>query len=456
MTQTPIGDNRVVAFNAHTGQLTLLDADHRRVLEQIRIGVPVADEAVLRDLLVRRFVFDSLGDEERSFQEMCRASLAAFETGAPRHYTFIVNTLCNFACPYCFEPEDSRRSHARLSGAQVDAAFQVIDDAATGPANAGAGPDVEVFGGEPLLPGSRPIVEQICESVRERHGVVSLQTNGYHLAENLDLLRTFDGTLTGVQVTIDGPRGIHDRRRVLRSGRGTFDRIVAAVDALAASDLSIHVSVRINVDAENLPYLPEMAQLYAEHGWSQDERFRFVAAPVDDRSCTLDAQRALVGWRELLEHVLPLSTDAGAGPFDLAVFKPIGWLRRFLAGVRNGDDLSSTFVPRANYCEATALKLFVFHPDGQIYPCPETVGNPTLAIGHYHPSFHIDPARAAPWLASSVLARASCTACPISTLCGGGCTLAAIRRHGGTATPECEEAPELVADYLSRLAPVQS
>jgi uncharacterized protein len=212
--------------------------------------------------------------------------------------------------------------------------------------------------------------------------------------------------------------------------------------------------VRINVDAENLPYLAEMAQLYADHGWTRDERFRFVAAPVDDRSCTLDADQVLVGWRDLFDQVMPLSTDTGGGPFDLAVFKPVGWLRRYLAGVRQGEDLSGSFRPRANYCEATGLKLFVFHPDDQIYPCPETVGNPALAIGRYHPELELDPARTAPWLASSVLARTACTECPIATLCGGGCTLAAIRRHGGTAEPVCEEAPALVAGYLGRLRPV--
>ena len=34
-----------------------------------------------------------------------------------------------------------------------------------------------------------------------------------------------------IQVTLDGPEEIHNKRRPLKGGQGTFDRIVAGIDA---------------------------------------------------------------------------------------------------------------------------------------------------------------------------------------------------------------------------------
>jgi uncharacterized protein len=446
-----LGQGRELVCNGFTGELSVLTGAGARLLADLAgqaaapIGSPVLDT-----LRARRFVFASRAEEEASFAAVCQAAWSEFTAGSPRHYTFIVNTHCNFACPYCFETEVSRAVAQRMDTARIDAAFRVIDRLARDEGTRG-GPEVEIFGGEPLLPGSRPAIEHLLARVRERGGTASLQTNGYHLTRYLDLLARYPATLDSLQVTLDGPREVHDRRRVPRNGRPTFDRIVAAIDALAAADLPVRVSVRTNVDRDNLDCLPALARLYEEKGWTRDPRFVFVAAPVDDRSCTLGPGTTLVGWRELLERVLPLSTDTGGGPFDLAVFKAIGWLRHCLGAVRSGRAVTETFQPRVTYCEAAALKLFVFHPDGRLYPCPETVGSPDLAIGRYDPTFLLDPERAAPWLEHTILTRRACRDCAISTLCGGGCVLAALRRHGRGGEPVCEEAPEVIATYLGQL-----
>jgi len=55
-------------------------------------------------------------------------------------------------------------------------------------------------------------------------------------------------------VTLDGPPEIHDRRRVLHNGLGTFARVAAGIDALLAAQ--IPVNLRVVVDRENLPTLP--------------------------------------------------------------------------------------------------------------------------------------------------------------------------------------------------------
>jgi uncharacterized protein len=277
----------------------------------------------------------------------------------------------------------------------------------------------------------------------------SLQTNGYFLQDNLDFFTGHAHHIGQVQVTLDGPREMHDRRRVLSGGRPTFDRIAAGVDALLATGVPIRVNLRMNVDRENAGALAAMANVYVERGWTRDARCSFVAAPVDNRCGTVANPSSLLRWDELFALLQPLSTDGGLGPFELSPFKIAGYFRHWVSAMRDGEQ--ARFIPKVIYCEAAALKLFAFHPDGRIYPCPETVGVESLAIGTYAPSFTIDRTRAKQWRAQTILRRPQCSGCDISTFCGGGCVLTALMLNGSMAEPVCENAHEVMELYFERM-----
>ena len=78
-------------------------------------------------------------------------------------------------------------------------------------------------------------------------------TNGYFLTA--DVIRRLQalGDWEGVQVTVDGPPEVHDTRRVLLGGRGTWDRIIE--NCRTAVDLGMRLVVRVNVDRRNAAML---------------------------------------------------------------------------------------------------------------------------------------------------------------------------------------------------------
>lgn len=440
-TSYAVGSDKYAVCNALSGEVVVLNRAGLELLESFRSGeTPVGGKDVLEQLRAARFLFDSAEAEQEWFEALCRKAWEAYCRDAPRHFTLVVNTRCNFACPYCFEPASERTQGSGLQPAQVDAAFRVMDESAE-PHHP---PEVEVFGGEPLLPGSRRVLERILTHLETRRGYASVQTNGYHLQAYLDLFERYGERIRQLQVTLDGPRPVHDHRRARLGGRPTFDRIVAGVNGFARLNLPAEVSIRMNVDRDNVDALPDMPALYAEQGWSGDPRFRFVAAPVDNRSGVLADERRLLPWHELFARLLPLSRDTGGGPFDLSVFKAASYFRNYLGRAAGQGRRPATFQPRVNYCEAAALKLFVFHPDGRIYPCPETVGQPDFAIGTYDPDFSLDEAACAGWSEQTILTRQGCRECPLSTFCGGGCILAARQRNGSTQVPECENCSEVI------------
>jgi uncharacterized protein len=443
------GDAAAIVCNALTGEISVFRGPALDALEALREErMPDCGGALLEQLRDRRFLFESREQEDAYFRDLCESAWDSFRRESPQHYTFVVTTLCNFNCPYCFEDESLRTRTQTLSEVQVAAAFETMDETAARTGDARP-PEVEIFGGEPLLPRARPVVEYLVACLAERGGRASLQTNGYHLAGCIALLQRYPEQFRQLQVTLDGPREIHDRRRILWGGQPTFDRIVGAIDDVARLDLPLSVNVRMNVDRENVDALEAMADVYAAHGWTQDPRFSFVAAPVDNRSGILSDPGLLVTWDELFRRLLPLSVDTGGGPFDLSVFKAAGYFRHYLGTApANGDP--GPFAPRVSYCEAVALKLFVFHPDGRIYPCPETVGRPEFAIGTYFPRRRFDADACAQWTSQTILNRQQCRECAISTFCGGGCVLAALHENGTMAVPACERCSHVLDAFFGQ------
>ncbi|HEU0142289.1 MAG TPA: SPASM domain-containing protein [Bryobacteraceae bacterium] len=448
------GSNRHLLCNALTGEILVLSDAGLRLLDALARGEPAAcDSSVVEQWKRKSILFDAPEEEERQFVELCRKSWIEFQRSAPRQYTFVVNTHCNFECGYCFEKAYDLPTRT-LSIEQVDAAFAVLDRFSKNRRQTG-GAQYELFGGEPLLPGSRHIVDYLLARIGDRGGKASIQTNGYHLSSFVDLIAAHRNSVSQVQVTLDGPRNIHDRRRVRKGGQPTFDQVVSGIDALTRKELPLRINVRMNVDRRNVDYLADMAAVYDEKGWTKNPHFAFVAAPVDNRCGKLSGPDALMGWHELFERVFPLSTDLGGGPFDLSVFKTASYFRYYVQAAREslamGKHFAPEFIPKVLYCEAAGLKLFAFHPDGRIYPCPEAIGTEALAIGVYHPAFHIDRGRARRWRHQTILNRARCRTCDISTFCGGGCVLTALMANGSMSEPVCENAADVMQCYFEKI-----
>lgn len=440
-----VAPDKNLACNAITGKVMVLSNQGLEMLEALSAGDTTVSESTFLEALQKNdYLFDSPEMEETAFEQVCQRSWKEFQEKVPRQFTFILNSHCNFNCPYCFEQETLRERAQTLSPAQIKAAFHVIDALTTELV-----PEVEVFGGEPLLPKARPNLEYLLGQAQERGITTSLQTNGYYLSNSLDIFRRHKKTIRRLQVTLDGPPEIHNQRRIPRSGEPTFNRIVDGLDQLLAEDPSIHINLRTNVDRTNIDALEAMAEFYKAKGWTDRPNITFIAAPVDNRSCSLKNPEVLLGWHELFERLLPLSTDTGGGPFDLLVFKSASHFRYYFSCLSQSGQHQPVFTPKILFCEAAALKLFVFHPDGRIYPCPEANGMETLAIGKYYPEWEMDEAQAELWRAQTILTRPKCRNCEISTFCGGGCVLKALLTNGSMATPDCENAPEVLTTYFN-------
>jgi uncharacterized protein len=385
-------------------------------------------------------------DEDAAFRSLVESALSEYLQRSRTEYCFAVNTHCNFNCVYCFEPEAVRASAATLSEEQIDAAFRVVDEAMAAQPKPPV-PAFTLYGGEPLLVPSKPMVISLIQRVAARGYRGKIITNGHMLANFFDVFDAYHHAIESIQITLDGTEQDHNRRRMLKGGAGTFSTIVANIDAFLSRDYGTRCCIRTSFDKNNLQGIAALKQLLDEHGWSTHPRVSVFPVTIQDhQSC--GSMEGLIGYDDLLEALFPYSTDFGGGPFDLSSIHVLGHVRSFLGMAARGK-APTTFAPRATFCGGAALRLFVFHPDGRIYPCYEVTGQPNIAIGTYHPEYRMDRNMSEHWSGARLLRQQECFHCTISTFCGGGCASGALAKTGALNRAFCEGAHEVFDRYFA-------
>lgn len=147
-----------------------------------------------------------------------------------------VGPRCNIDCKYCYyldkEKQYPDERKFRMSEAVLDRYIQQLIDTAVE-----AGQDEVLFawhGGEPTIPGVawyRHALELQRKYAPEGLRVQNtMQTNGTLLDDDWGAFLAQNRFLVGL--SIDGPKAIHDRYRVDRAGRPTFDATMRGLDVL--------------------------------------------------------------------------------------------------------------------------------------------------------------------------------------------------------------------------------
>ncbi len=433
-----------VAINGLSGAIDLLDDSTMEILESAAAGGHGAgDPDLLSRLQQRGYLFKDQEEEERLLLAMWERQNQRIQE-RPLTFALCPTHSCNLACRYCFEGPVTSRAPRVLAEEAVVAAFRAIDRiSAPYPSRR---LEVDLFGGEPLLPSTVGAVRKILREADARGAGVGVVTNATHLASVYrDLILEFRHRFSHFQITIDGPRAIHDIRRPFRSGKGSYDLAMDGVDLLVR--MGLRVALRVNLDAQNVRHLPELADAIVQRGWVEQQNFRCVLAPVADHLGTGE-YAPLLREEQLVRELAAVmaASEITRRLFRMDLFRSAKHLSSVLG-------LTSTkSQPMFQYCEANGLHSYTLGADGYIYPCSEMLDQPELALGSFYPSFEFDEGKAAPWRARSILTMPKCRGCQVATFCGGGCAYQALKQSGSPAEPACYGAEKVIAAFLDCFA----
>lgn len=192
--------------------------------------------------------------------------------------TIVPTEACNFRCVYCYQNHET--------GHMNDESEEKIKLFFKNNVRKYNSVNIEWFGGEPLLQKERVIriSQYIKQCAIENHVPIvgSMTTNGYYL-DYSTFEKLVSNNILYYQITLDGPREIHDRQRPLASGKGTYDVITSNLNEIKNKFKKKHVkiAIRINVSKENSEYI-EKFLFELDQRFGSDKRFIFLLETVKD------------------------------------------------------------------------------------------------------------------------------------------------------------------------------
>ncbi|MEM4490728.1 MAG: radical SAM protein [Desulfurococcaceae archaeon] len=254
----PFNHKYDVVFNSLYGSLVLVDKEVGAAIRNGNLDLLVSDREIYNQLKSANIILDDDVDEKEVYYKVSRE----FRFNNKAIIMFLgLTSKCNLACRYCYQSlrktidgadltEDKWRIIRGFLERRVREGYELIA--------------IALYGGEPLLNPrmARRVIDDIDELSR-KHGVqkeIMLITNGTILNREVEEIVN---RVDAIQVTIDGPRVIHDERRPFKNNGGSFEVITSNLIKLVG-EYDKYVGVRVNVDEHNVDYIKELVDYLLE------------------------------------------------------------------------------------------------------------------------------------------------------------------------------------------------
>jgi uncharacterized protein len=332
--------------------------------------------------------------------------------------TLVPTTNCNFGCPYCFI---KKSSSIKMTDIVQDAIVNFVKTNIKRHSICG----VSWFGGEPLL--AFDVIEKLSKRLIKicQQNEISYDsdiiTNGYLLNEVL-IDKLIKCKIKKIQITLDGPQNVHDKRRFLKNKRGTYNTIIKNIVAvLEKADYFDRLLIRINIDKSN-------------------------SHKANELICSLKS----IDTKNKLDIYPARTRGEGSDYFTVSEFADV--MCKLCPQLGQKKIISPN---KHIHCMAETVSHFSVNADGDIYKCHEDFGRKEFVIGNIldndvmHGIGNKNRTYSYEFLNYNPNDFYACRKCNILPLCMGGCTKNRIN-HGGK--PLCSEYKYSLSSYLIRYA----
>lgn len=285
------------------------------------------------------------------------------------HLILYSTEACNFRCTYCYESF----AQGRMKPEVVRGVNNLLRERASELEHL----ELSWFGGEPLL--ALDVVEGVMQHALDLrasnprlHVQGDMTTNAWMLTRPV-FERLLELCVTTYQITFDGPKLHHDKKRLRADGAGTFDRVWRNVAAMRDVAGEFHVLLRVHADQDNLADLP---------GFVDDLRATFGADPRFEI------------------FVRPLSRYGGPNDASLHTLSDESALAELRQRADPGRPVGTPRPDQHGTCYASRANSFAIRADGRINKCTIALEHPLNQVGRIREdgTLEISNAKIAGWL----------------------------------------------------------
>lgn len=393
---------------------------------------------VVNLLKERNYLFEN-EEEYLIYIKSLNKEIQEAEKNAFPNFLLIPSYNCNLNCIYCYEHtyEMSCKNKERdLS--LVDTQFKIINEIVRKQNIKKEDYEkvrITIMGGEPLLIPNKDVVAKIINRAKEFGYTVDIVTNGVDLDSFIDIIN--NDTVRNIQITVDGPKQVHDTRRIFYDGRGSFDRIFKNLKM--ALDNKIEVYLRLNADDANIEHISELSDLLV--GLGDYPNLHPYIYLLQDGGCSGESNvlKEAVGLEKIYE-IQNRNKNAN-------IFYIKSHIYPFVSSILE----NKPFVPRLKHCGASGNQ-FILDEKLLVYKCWHGIGNEKYAVGKYdEKGLHLNEKLVLNWDNRDASCMAKCKDCKYRYLCGTGCPAATHKVSDimNTALPFCPDFAEVLPISLN-------
>lgn len=403
-------EDATIFFNAMTCALAIVDENFLRAVDDIKnnsFDEKNFSPQLIEDMKMSGCIINDDVDELEKvefYRNLSKYDMTNFAL------TIAPTLDCNFRCKYCFENHPKGNMNEEIQHALL----RFVE----GRLNVAKKFSVIWYGGEPLL--TKNIIYDLSDKfleLCEKNKIVYdafIITNA-SLMDDSDVEKFKKYKIHGAQITIDGPKEIHDKRRRNVKNKSTFDNLIERVNVLLNNDLS--VVVRINIDKENINCVDDLLKTLRE----RVDKFQDLKIDFGQVSTFTDICRSIesdcYNNEQYADVMLPLYAKVEEYGFTV-------------------NKMSVYPSPRTNYCCTDYSNSFVVDNHGDLFRCWNHVGNLKKSCGNVTDFENNELGRNyLSWIEWNPIRHAKCRNCNLLPICMGGCPDA--MRNSGDGQPVC-------------------
>ncbi|PJI10521.1 MULTISPECIES: radical SAM/SPASM domain-containing protein [Clostridium] len=446
-----LNDNNTLVINTMSGAFDIIDNETKKKIEMIKNGTYESnsdDKDLINTLKSRGYLYNDVDEENNTINKYRILNNKLEMLTKNNSFTICPTMGCNLRCTYCFETNDLHKEFQVMSDGQLTTILNYIKEVvnenrkADNQARKKTGKtSISLFGGEPLLKTNYEVVKRILQFSSDLGVEVKIITNGTTIKFYEGLLSKYSKIIK-IQITLDGNKEIHDKRRIRADGTGSFDEICDSIDELVK--LNICAALRINIDKENIKSLYKLINLIKDKKWNEAKNIITYVSPVLDFS----KNDTTFKESELLTKINELCPDLGKSNAVIKriVSPVINYLDTFL-------NLDVKMKPwKVNYCEATSGTSIIFTPNGRISTCLLIAGKCKSDIGTFdEKGIYFDEHMTKLWFERDVFRIPKCRECKFRFICGGGCPVEAIDVNNDIDCAVCSDIEKTLQVYIDSI-----
>lgn len=427
----PVSDNEgFVIYNSFTGAMMELDNKYQHLLSEKLDMVNELDcneeqKKVFDELVRCGFIIEDYIDELKVIKYRNNKSKYNRDT---LYLTILPTFRCNLRCFYCFQDRDN---NGLMSAEVQEGILQFVLKNIQGVKNI----EVLWFGGEPLM--AWDIIMDLTHKLKElakNHNCTYkalMVTNGYLFKDDyIDKLKELD--IDTIQITLDGTPELHSKRKGIKGDpEQNFQFILDVIRKLLKVD--IHVRLRVNIDKSNHFDMNELLDILSRAGI---------------------AKAAI--YPAMIEPYTKLCSNVEGGCFNRDEFVDVE-LQFYQSMLQRGlikDFRNALPKLRTNSCTIDSISSYSIAPDGFVYKCWNTIGDPKEQIGDVLNREQTETSIKKMRMNRIInmtwdpLERAECVECKLLPVCMGGCPHRSIHNGGLDCLPIKDNIKDIVFNHI--------